>query len=64
MQNCSTEVLVQTIFSSLCLIMKFMHSTEPFDIGNFFLASESPDVNAKSNDNIRGQLVQIYLKFL
>jgi hypothetical protein len=44
--------------------MKFMYATKPFGIGTFSLASESPYVNAKPNNSIWGQLVEIYLKSL
>jgi hypothetical protein len=58
----ASEVLVQTIGSGLCLIMKFMYATKPFGIDTFSLASKSPYVNAKPNNSIWGQLVEIYLK--
>jgi hypothetical protein len=41
------KVFVQTIGSALRLIVQFVHSAEPFDIGTLTLASESPYVNAK-----------------
>jgi hypothetical protein len=49
----TAKVFMQPISPSFCLIMKFVHSAEAF--GKWFhpLASEGPDINAKSNDSVR-----------
>jgi hypothetical protein len=55
---------MQTISPCLCLIMKFMNPAKPFGVSTLPLASESLDVNAKPDDSVWDQLMEIYLKFL
>jgi hypothetical protein len=44
--------------------MKLMYPAEPFGVSTLSLASESPDVNAESNNGLRGQLMEVDLKLL
>jgi hypothetical protein len=48
----ASEVFVQPIFSSFCLIMKLMSPAEAFGKRFCPLASKSLDVDAKSNDGV------------
>ena len=50
---------MQSVFSSLCLIMKFMYSAECFGERLYPLTSESPDVHAEPNNGVRGQLMKV-----
>jgi hypothetical protein len=43
--------------------MKFMNPVEPFGVSTLSLASESLDVNTKPDDSVRGQVMEIDLKF-
>jgi hypothetical protein len=60
----ASKIFMQTVSPCLCLIMKFMNSAKPFGINTLSLALECLDVNAKPGDSVRGQLMEIYLKFL
>jgi hypothetical protein len=50
---------VQSIFSSLRLIVKFVYPTEGFDKQLRSLALESLDKDDEPNDSIRSQLMKI-----
>jgi hypothetical protein len=50
----ASEIFMQTVGSCLCLIMKFMKPTEPFDVSTLSLASKIPVVNAKPDDSVLG----------
>jgi hypothetical protein len=60
----ASKVFVQSIGPCLCLVMKLMYPTEPFDVSALSLASESLDVNAEPDNSVRGQLMEIDLKLL
>jgi hypothetical protein len=53
----ASDVLVLAIGSFLRLKMKLMYPTEPFGVGTFSLASKSPDIHAKPNNGVQGQLM-------
>jgi hypothetical protein len=55
----TTKILMKTIFSGLCLIVKLVHSAESFGIRVYSLATECPDEDTESNDSIRSQLMKI-----
>ena len=53
---------MQSIFSSLRLVVKFMYSAEGFGERLHPLTSESPDIHAEPNNGVRGQLMKVNLK--
>jgi hypothetical protein len=55
---------MQTMGSSLLLIMEFVHPTKPFSISTLPLASKSLDVHTNSNYGIGGQLMKVNLELL
>ena len=58
----ATKVIMQSIFSSLRLIMQLMNSTKAVGKRLHRLASEGPDIDAKPNDSVRSQLMKIYFE--
>ena len=50
---------MQSIFSSLRLIMQLMNSTKAVGKRLHRLASEGPDIDAKPNDSVRSQLMKV-----
>jgi hypothetical protein len=60
----ASEVLVQTISSSLRLIVEFVHSTKPFSIHTLPLDTESLYVHTESNNRIGGELMKVNLELL
>ena len=53
---------MQSVLSSLRLIVKFMYSVEGFGEWLHPLTSEGPDVNAEPNNGVTGQLIKVNLK--
>jgi hypothetical protein len=60
----TAEILVQSILSSLRLIVKFVHPAEGFGKRLRFLASKSPDKDVEPNDSVRSQLMKINFEIL
>ena len=54
---------MQSLFSSLRLIVKFMYPAECFGERLYPLTSESPDVHAEPNNGVRGQLKKVNPEF-
>ena len=54
---------MQSVVSSLRLIMKFMYSAECIGERLYPLTSESPDVHAEPNNGVGGQLMKINPEF-
>ena len=53
---------MQSIFSSLRLIVQFVNSTKAVRKRLHRLASEGPDINTKPNNSVRSQLMKIDTK--
>jgi hypothetical protein len=58
----ASEVFVQVVSPCLRLVMKLMYPIEPFGVSTLSLALESLDVNAKPDNSVRGQLMEVDLK--
>jgi hypothetical protein len=54
---------MQSVFSSLRLVMKFMYSAECISERLYPLTSESSDVHAEPNNGVGGQLMKINPEF-
>src|SRR5688572_21488001 len=59
----TAEVLMQSVFSSLRLIMKFMYSAECISERLYPLTSEGPDVHDEPNKGVRSQLMKVNPEF-
>ena len=55
----TTKIFMQPILSGLSLVMQLMYSTEAVGKRLHRLASESPDINTKSDNGVRCQLMKI-----
>jgi hypothetical protein len=53
---------MQSVFSSLRLVVKFMYSVEGFGERLHRLTSESPDIHVEPNNGVRGQLMKVNLE--
>jgi hypothetical protein len=60
----ATKVIMQSIFSSLRLVVQLMNSTKVVGKRLHRLASEGPDINTKPNDSVRSQLMKVDPKLL